>query len=328
MKTTNRPQESASVLNHHGENMKAVRIHSYGDASVLSYEDAPVPEIGPDDILIKIHAAGVNPIDWKKREGYTDFLAYHNPGILGWDVSGTVEEMGPLVTRFKIGDSVFSNPTPTRDGGYAEYIAVHSFEVVHAPQKISLEQAAAVPLASQTAWTALFEKANLKSGQSVLIHAASGGVGSFAVQLAKMAGAYVIGTCSKKNIDLVKSLGADEVIDYQTEDFSTKVKNADVVFDTIGGETQLKSFNVLKKGGVLVSAVGITDPNAADKYGVRAIAFSMVTCGSRLEEIAGLIDKGLLKVIIDKTFPLSEVKEAHRLSESHHARGKIILKIV
>jgi NADPH:quinone reductase-like Zn-dependent oxidoreductase len=327
MKTSGQTKENSQVMNHSEGTMKAVRMHSYGDASVLSYEDAPIPEIGPDEVLIKVFAAGVNPVDWKKRQGYMDFLSQHNPGILGWDVSGKVEKMGKLVTRFKLGDKVFSNPTPARNGAYAEFIAIHSFEVIHAPEKISLEHAAGVPLAAQTAWTALFEKATLKSGQSVLIHAASGGVGTFAVQLAKMAGAHVIGTCSASNIGLVKSLGADEVIDYRSEDFSTQLKNIDVVFDTIGGETQLKSFKVLKKGGTLVSAVGINNSAEAEKYGIKTIGFSMITCGARLEEIAGLIDKGLLKVIIDRTFPLAEVREAHKLSESRHAKGKIILTV-
>lgn len=327
MKIT-QPNASTQVLNHHGETMKAVRIHNYGDVNVLSYEDAPIPEIGPEEVLIKVHAAGVNPIDWKIRQGYSkDFLSHHNPAILGWDVAGTITEVGMLVSCFKPGDLVFSNPTPARNGGYAEYIAVHSFEVAHAPQRISLTEAAGVPLASQTAWTALFEKANLKSGQKVLIHAASGGVGTFAVQLAKIAGAYVIGTCSQKHIELVKSLGADEVIDYHTKDFSNKLKDIDVVLDTIGGETQSRSFKVLKKGGVLVSTVGVANPDEADQYGVKAIPFMLITSGSRLQEIAGLIDKGALKVIIDRTFPLSEVKQAHELSESHHAKGKIILTV-
>jgi NADPH:quinone reductase-like Zn-dependent oxidoreductase len=328
MKAAAQSKETTATTTTSGKNMKAMIIRSYGDANVIESHQLPIPSIGPDEILVKVHATGINPVDWKMRQGYREeFLQHNNPGILGWDVSGTVVEIGDLVTRFKKGDKIFSNPSPARNGAYAEYIAIRSYEAAPAPTKISLREAAGVPLACQTAWTGLFEKANLKADQKVLIHAASGGVGSFAVQLAKIAGAYVIGTCSKANAEMVKSIGADEIIDYKSEDFSTKLKNIDVVLDTMGGETQIKSLKVLKPGGVLVSTVGLAAAEKAPRSDVKTMAFSLITNGSRLEEIKGLIDKGLIKVIVDRTFPLEKVKEAHQLSETHHAKGKIILTV-
>ncbi|HXA00831.1 MAG TPA: NADP-dependent oxidoreductase [Cytophagaceae bacterium] len=308
--------------------MKAVRMHGYGSADVLIYEDAPIPEILPDEILIKVHAAGVNPIDWKIRQGYfKDRMILPLPLILGWDVSGTVEQTGILVTRFKKGDKVFAKPDGMRNGAYAQYIAVRSHETALAPESISLEHAAGIPVTAQTAWEALFEKGGLKQGQTVLIHGASGGVGSFAVQLARIAGAYVIATTSKDNIEMVRSLGAEEIIDYTSEDFSKKVQNIDLVFDTIGGETQAKSLTVLKKGGILVSTLGAPDPKETAKHQVRGVGFSLSANGARLAEIGGLVDSGMLKVVVDKEFSLKDVKEAHKLSESHHAKGKIILRV-
>jgi NADPH:quinone reductase-like Zn-dependent oxidoreductase len=307
--------------------MKVVQIHQYGDSSVLKYEDAPKPVIGPDEVLIKVHACGVNPVDWKIREG---FMAQHLntvlPLILGWDVSGTIEETGVLVKRFRKGDKIFCRPDTSRNGGYSEYVAVRSMEVAFAPTSISLDKAAGIPLAAQTAWTALFEQAGLKAGQSVLIHGASGGVGSFAVQLAKAAGARVIGTCSKNHIAMVKSLGADEVIDHGAEDFSKKLNNLDAVLDTIGGETQEKSWGVLRKGGVLVSTVG-ADEKAAAAHGVIGKSFMLISNGARLQEIAGLVDSGKLTVVLEKEFPLAEAKAAQELSQTGHVHGKIILKI-
>jgi len=308
--------------------MKAIRFHNYGDSGALKYEDVPIPEIGPPEVLIKVHAAGVNPVDWKIREGYLQsFLPYHLPLIPGWDVAGTVASAGALVTRFNAGDQVFSRPDISRNGAYAEYIAVRTDELALAPGSIPLEHAAGIPLAALTAWMALFDKADLRAGQSVLIHAASGGVGTFAVQLAKLAGARVIGTTSGRNIDLVKSLGADEVIDYLSEDFSTRVKDVDVVFDTLGGDTQTKSFSVIHKGGVLVSIVDPPDTSVAQQHGVVAHHAFVVPNGARLQELAGLVDAGKLKVIIEKEFPLSEAKAAQDFNQTGRTRGKIILRV-
>ncbi len=308
--------------------MKAVRIHQYGDVDVLKYEDAPVPEIGLDEVLIKVHSAAVNPVDWKVRKGLLkERRPYSLPLILGWDLSGTIERVGTLVNRLKVGEKVFSRPDLGRDGSYAEYVVVRGDEVAPAPKSLPLEQAAGVPLAALTAWMALFEQANLRSGQSVLIHAASGGVGTFAVQLAKLVGAHIIGTTSARNIELVKSLGADDVIDYRSVDFSTKVANVDVVLDAIGGETQRKSLRVLKRGGFLTSIAGPVDPALAHEFGVRTAWDLVRGNGARLQEIASLIDGGKLKVIIEKELPLAEIKAAHELSETNRVRGKIILRV-
>ena len=307
--------------------MKAVRIHHYGGVETLIYEDAPMPEIQPDDLLIKVTAAAINPIDWKIRQGHMknggkiDF-----PFILGLDVSGIVEETGALVSQFAKGDKVYARADTFRNGSYAEYIAVRAAFVAFAPDSLPLNFAAAVPLAAQTGWAGLLEQAKLHAGQTVLIHGAAGGVGSFAVQFAKIAGARVIGTTSTKNVDFVKALGADEVIDYTQKDFSKIVKDADVVFDTVGGETQKKSWGVLKKTGTLVSTVG-ADQKAAEEYGVQAKSFMVDSNGARLQEISGLIDDSKVKVIIEKEFPLREIKEAHKLSETGHVRGKIIINI-
>jgi len=307
--------------------MKAVRIHAFGHSDVLMYEDAPRPVPGPDEVLVKVQACGVNPIDWKIREGYLEPRAPHRlPLTLGWDVAGTVEESGSLVKRFRKDDAVFCRPDTSRNGGYAEYITVRTTELAPAPRTIPLEQAAGIPLASQAAWMALFEVAGLLPGQTVLIHGASGGLGTFAVQLAKAAGARVIGTTSGKNAAMVKSLGADEIIDHTKEDFSMSVKGVDVVFDTIGGETQAKSWDILRKGGVLVSSVG-ADEKAAAAHGVLGRSFVLVSNGARLGEIAALVDAGRLGVVVEKVFPLAEAKAAQDLSQAGHARGKIILKV-
>ena len=307
--------------------MKAVTIHEYGGPEVLRYEDVPVPEIGPDEVLIKVHACGVNPIDWKVRQGRKkDQTHYQMPLILGWDVAGTVEEAGPLVKYFGKGDQVFARPATTRNGGYAEFVAVRSMEVTPAPRTISLEQAAGVPLASQTAWVGLFEIGGLRSGQSVLIHGASGGVGSFAVQLAKLAGARVFATTSTKNVELVHSLGADEVIDYTLGDFRHAVSEMDMVYDTVGGETQARSWEVLRKGGVLISTLSV-DESAAAAHGVIGRSYLLVSNGARLREIKELIDAGDIKVIIEREFPLAEAKAAHQLSQARHVAGKIILRV-
>ncbi|WP_197060090.1 NADP-dependent oxidoreductase [Sporocytophaga myxococcoides] len=330
MKTTPQQTEGTETKSKKalGDKMKAIVIHNFGDGNVLQQEEVTIPKIEQDDILVKVQAAGINPIDWKVRQGYReDFLQNNNPGILGWDVAGTVIEVGDLVTRFKPGDKIYANPSAARNGAYAEYIAIRSYEAALVPKSISVTEAAGVPLAAQTAWTGLFDKANLKADQKVLIHGASGGVGTFAVQLAKIAGAYVIGTCSKTNIDMVKSIGADQVIDYKNEDFSTKLKNIDVVLDTIGGDTQVKSLKVLKAGGILVSTVGINAAEKSPRPDVKTIGYYSIGNGAKLAEIGGLIEKGLIKIIIDRTFPLENVREAHQLSETHHAKGKIILTI-
>ncbi|HEX2971235.1 MAG TPA: NADP-dependent oxidoreductase [Tepidisphaeraceae bacterium] len=236
--------------------MKAVRIHRYGGPEVLICENAPIPSISDDEALVRVHAAGVNPVDWKIREGYLQsMLTYSFPLVIGWDLSGVVDRVGSRVTHLKPGDAVYSRPDIARDGAYAQYIAVRASELAHKPASLDDVHAAAVPLAALTAWQSLFDAASLSPGQTVLIHAAAGGVGSFAVQLAKWKGARVIGTASARNAEFLHNLGADQVIDYTIEHFDAVLHDVDVVFDTIGNETQRRSWRVLKPGGVLVSII-------------------------------------------------------------------------
>ncbi|MEN6334935.1 MAG: NADP-dependent oxidoreductase [Phycisphaerales bacterium] len=308
--------------------MKAVRIHEYGGPEVLVYEDAPRPQVGHDDVLVRVHAAGINPVDWKVREGYAkDRIKLQFPAILGWDVSGVVEEVGPGVSRLKVGDEVFSRPDSSRDGAYAEYIAIRESLVALKPKSLDHVHAAAVPLAAMTAWQALFDSAGLARGQKVLIHAAAGGVGSFAVQLAKWKGAYVYGTASARNQDFLHSLGADSAIDYQSVAFETVVQDVDVVLDPIGGETQERSWSVLKKGGILVSIVQPPSEKEAAAHGVRQAFRYLDPKREQLEEIAKLVDAKKVRAIVDIILPLAEARRAHEMSQAGHVRGKIVLKI-
>ena len=313
------------------QTMKAVRIHKYGGPEVLHYEDAPRPEPQAGEVLVRVHAAGVNPIDWNVREGHMkDFWPHKFPLILGWDLSGVVEELGPgpaAAGRFKIGDEVYSVPDPTRNGAYADYIVVRESELALKPNSLHHIRAAAVPLAALTAWQSLFDTAQLEPGQRVLIHAGSGGVGHFAVQLAKWKGAYVIATASTKNQDLLRELGADETIDYTTQRFEDVARNIDIVLDPIGGETQERSWQVLKKGGALFSVVQPPSAEKAKELGVRAAFVASHPNGAQLAEIAKIIDSGQLAPVIDRILPLSEVRHAHELSQSGHTRGKIVLRV-
>ena len=234
--------------------MSAVRMHSYGGPEVLRYEEVSRPRAGVGEIMIKVHAAGVNPVDWKIREGYLRQMANHTlPLIPGWDFSGVVDSAGPGAERFQEGDEVFGRGDLLDNGAYAEYIVMREEDVEYKPKSVDHIHAAAIPLASLTAWQSLFEAANIRAGQSVLIHAAAGGVGHFAVQLAKWAGARVIGTASGRNHDFLMELGVDEAIDYQTTRFEDIVGNVDVVLDAVGGDTQKRSWKVLAKGGILFS---------------------------------------------------------------------------
>lgn len=309
--------------------MNAVRIHDYGDSSALVYEKAEVPEINDTGILIKVNYTSVNPFDWKVRQGYTrKWINLKMPAILGIDVAGTVEKVGSAVKDFKPGDKVICRADFVSKGGsYAEYVSVEAKQVAHAPTKIPLREAAGIPVAAGTAWDALFDIANLKQGQKILITGASGGVGSMAVQLAKWAGAHVIGTTSTPNLDMVKALGADEVIDYTKGDFSAKVKGVDAVFDTVGGETFEKCYAVVKKGGILVTTAGQPDEEKAKKAGITAKGMNASSDGTRLSQIAKVVDEGKLKINVEKEFKLQDIREAHDLSQSGKARGKIIIKV-
>jgi len=311
--------------------MKAVRIHAYGGPETLSYEDAPRPEPGKGELLVRVHAAGVNPVDWKVRAGYLRQRVDHVlPLILGWDLSGVVEGIGKGVRGFAVGDEVYSRPDIARDGAYAEYIVVRETEVAKKPLALDHVQAAAVPLAALTAWQTLFDpKAiGLAGGQSVLIHGAAGGVGTFAVQLAKWHGAKVIATASAANHGLLRELGASEVIDYTAQRFEDLVRDVDAVFDTVGGDTQARSWQVLKKGGVLASIVGPPSEDEARAHGARAAYVFAQPSPPQLEEIAGLIDGGELRPIVERVFPLSRARQAHSASESRHVHGKLVLNVL
>lgn len=308
--------------------MKAVRIQEYGNSNVLAFEDAPKPGITAEDVLIRVVATSVNPVDWKIREGYLqEMISYEMPLTLGWDVSGVIEAVGADVTRFNVGDAVYSRPDITRNGTYAEFVAVRESEVAHKPQTISHNEAASLPLAGITAWEALINSAEISAGQRVLIHAGSGGVGSLAIQLAKSRGAYVIATTSGKNKALVESLGADQVIDYQKQNFAETLQDIDMVFDTLGGDVQDSSWGVLKSGGILVSIVNPPSEDKAKELGVRSAFVFIQPNAYILEQYANLVDQGKIRPIVGAEFALKDIKKAHTLSESGRTVGKIVLSV-
>ena len=309
--------------------MKAVSIYYYGGPGVLAYEDAPRPHPAPGEVLVRVHAAGINPVDWKIREGHLKEMLHHTlPLVLGWDVSGVIAALGAGVTRFKVGDEVFSRPDIERDGAYAEFIVIRETEVALKPKSVDHVHAAALPLAGLTVWQSLFDAAALTAGQRVLIHAAAGGVGSLAVQLAKGRGAHVIGTASAKNHAFVRALGADEVVDYERERFETVIGPVDVVFDTMGGDIQTRSWKVLKRGGILVSIASPPSAEAAVAHGGRfAFVFTQPNA-AQLAEIATLVDAGKLKAMVETVLPLAAAVRGQALSAAGHTRGKIVLQVV
>jgi NADPH:quinone reductase-like Zn-dependent oxidoreductase len=305
-----------------------VRIHGYGGPEVLKLEEVACPRPAAGEVLVRVHAAGVNPVDWKVREGQLkDFLKHRLPLVPGWDFSGVVAAAGPGAGRFHKGDEVYSRPDLARDGAYAEYIVAKEAEVARKPKSLDHIQAAAVPLACLTAWQALFDAASLQRGQRVLIHAAAGGVGTFAVQLAKWKGAYVIGTASRRNHELLRHLGADELIDYQATPFEDAVGDVDVVLDTMAGEVQRRSWKVLKRGGILVSILGPPSAEEAAAHGVRGKPVFVRPNAGQLAEIAALVDAGTLTVVVETILPLAEARRAQELSQAGHVRGKIVLRV-
>ena len=309
--------------------MKSVCIYSYGGPEVLVYEDSPLPHPGEGEVLIKVHAAGINPVDWKVREGHLKEMLHHTfPLILGWDVSGVVETLGTSITRLKVGDEVYSRPDIARDGAYAEFIVVKESEVALKPKSIDHIHAAALPLAGITAWQTLFGAGALSAGQRVLIHAAAGGVGSLAVQLAKWKGAHVIGTASAENHDFLKKLGVDQVVDYRSQRFDEVVQPVDVVLDTMGGDVQERSWKVLKRGGILVSTVSPPSAETAAANGVRQAFVFIKPDAPALAEIAKLVDGEKLKAIVETILPLSDATRGQELRERGHTRGKIVLRVV
>lgn len=303
--------------------MKAVQIHTYGGPDVLQFEDVPRPEPKPNEVLVRVHTTGVNPVDWKIREGY---LKTPLPMIMGIDFSGVVEGVGSAVTKFRVGDEVLGQAAD-ESGAYAEYALAVEGDVARKPKDLDDITAAGLPVAGLVAWQALFDNANLVAGQKVLIHAAAGGVGSFAVQFAKWKGAHVIGTASGAHVEQVRQLGADQVIDYRQTKFEDVARDVDVVFDTIGGETQERSWKVLKRGGVLVSIVQPPAQEKAAAQSVRGLFVVQKANGAQLTTIADLVVSGKVKVNIETVLPLSEARKAQELSQKGHSGGKIVLKV-
>ena len=309
--------------------MKAVCIYAFGGPEKLVYEDAPCPHPADGEVLVRVHAAGINPVDWKIREGHLEAMLHHTlPLILGWDVSGVVESLGTNLVRLKVGDEVFSLPDIARDGAYAEYIVIKESDVALKPRSIDHIHAAGLPLAALTAWQTLFDAAGLSSGQRILIHAAAGGVGSVAVQLAKWKGACVIGTASERNHDFLRKLGVDQVVDYERERFEEAVEPVDVVLDTLGGDTQERSWKVLKPGGILVSIASPPSKEKAATGGFREAFVFTKPNAPQLDQISKLVDSEKLKAIVETVMPLSDATRAQELSERGHTRGKIVLRVV
>ncbi|KQN34999.1 NADPH:quinone reductase [Pedobacter sp. Leaf41] len=309
--------------------MKAIRIHEFGGPEVLSIDDVDIPKPGKDEVLVKIHATSVNPVDWKIRAGLRkEKFPSTFPLTIGWDFSGVVEELGEKVSTFRKGDEVYGRPDLTKNGTYAEYAVVKANTICIKPLSIGHTEAAAVPLAGLTAWQGLFDHGLLKEGQKVLIHAAAGGVGTYAVQFAKAIGAYVIGTSSDYNIDFLKRLGADEVIDYNMDDFEKVLSDIDLVFDTIGGETQLKSLDVLKEGGRLITVLAPEYVAEAKAKKVHLIGFTAQAKANQLKEIGEMIDNGKVKPIVETIYTLSDARKAHIESKTGHTRGKIVLQVI
>jgi len=311
--------------------MKAVRIERYGNEEVMALAEVERPTPGDNELLVKVRAAAVNPVDWKIRDGLGELFGLKPPLILGCEVAGTVEAVGSRgssrtgVSDFVAGDEVYGYLS-AHSGGYAEYVAAPASEFVRKPKHINFDTAASVPVAALTAWQGIFDHGELASGQRILITGASGAVGSMAVQLAKNKGAYVIGTGSGRNEEFVRKLGADEFIDYKKAKFEDKVSGVDVVFDTVGGDTQERAFQTLKRGGVLVSTVSPPSAEKSKEFGVTVAMVVMMAKGDQLAKINRLVESGKLKVRVATVLPLTEVKKAHQLSSSGHADGKIILR--
>jgi NADPH:quinone reductase-like Zn-dependent oxidoreductase len=309
--------------------MRAVCIYAFGGPQVLRYEDAPRPHPGEGEVLVRVHAAGINPVDWKVRKGEWEAISPHAlPLILGWDLSGVVEDLGTNLKHFKLGDEVYGCADVSRDGAYAEFIAVRESDLARKPKSVDHIHAAAFPMAGLTAWQALFDAGGLAAGQRVLIHGAAGGVGSLAVQMARIKEAEVIGTASGRNHDFLRKLGVGQVVDYQRERFEEVVEPVDLVLDTLGGDIQERSWKVLKPGGILVSIVSPPSSETAAAHGVRQAFVTAKTDASLLCQIAALADAQKLKAIVETILPLSDATRGQELSEQGHTRGKIVLRVV
>jgi NADPH:quinone reductase-like Zn-dependent oxidoreductase len=333
--------------------MKAFVVERYGDADNVRAGEVPDPTAGADDVLVRIHAASVNPVDLKIRDGdLKTILPFRTPFVLGNDLAGTVVAVGPRVTRFAVGDQVYAHPDQNRIGTFAELIAIHQDEVAAKPATLTMAEAASIPLVGLTAWQALVERADLRPGQKVLIHAGAGGVGTIAIQLAKHLGATVATTASTTKTDLVRNLGADVVIDYKKYAFETILHDYDVVLDTVGGDTLDKSLQVLKPGGKVISIAGPPDPAFAKEFGANPVirlataALSyrirrrarrnhatysylfLKASGDQLRELTALVDRGIIRPVVDAVFDFDQTREA--LAHLEHGRtkaGKVVIRM-
>jgi|SRR5438105_257043 len=305
--------------------MRAVRFHDYGPPSVLTLENVVRPTPSESEVLIRVRAAGVNAIDWKFRAGYLkEWVPLELPHTLGLDVAGTVEEVGPGVSDFAVGDEVFGRGA----GGYADYAIAPVTTIVRKPAGLSFEAGATLSVGGVTAWVGLFDAPKLESGQRLLVQGGAGGVGSFAVQLGHWKGAHVIATTATGNVDYVRSLGADDVIDYTTANIEDVVRDVDVVLDTVGGEVMDRSWSVLKPDGILVSVAGVPDPEKAAAHGVRTSGVQPPEIiRPVLEELVRLIREGALVPQIRQVFPLYDAAKAHAAAETGHGCGRIVLQV-
>jgi alcohol dehydrogenase len=332
--------------------MKAFVLERYGKKRPLQLADIPEPQPRDDEVLVEVHAAGVNLLDSKIRDGeFKLILPYRLPVILGHDVAGVVAKVGPRVRQFKVGDEVYARADDFRIGTFAEFVPVKEASLASKPKVLTMEEAASIPLVALTAWQALVEKANLRKGQKVFIQAGSGGVGTFAIQLAKHLGATVATTTSSANVALVKSLGADVVIDYRTQDFEDVLRDYDVVLNSQDGKTLEKSLRVLKSGGKLISISGPPDPEFGQEIGApgfvklvmrllssgirrrsksRDVRYSflfMKANGGQLREITRLLDAGVIRPVMDRVFPFEQTNEALAYVEAGRAKGKVVIKL-
>ncbi len=306
--------------------MKAIRIQGYNSAPAM--DEVALPDAGPGQVLVRVKAASLNPLDVKLHSGAMHgFFPLTFPYTMGTDLAGTVERAGPGVADWHEGDKVVARLDPTSGGALAEFALLPANALVAAPKAAALDDAAGLPTTAGTAWQALFEITGLTRGQTVLVHAGAGGVGSCAIQFARAAGARVIATASGTGIDIARRLGADQVIDYRAEAFAAKLTDLDVVLDTIGGETQQQSFGVLRARGVLASTVSPPDEALAKAHNVAATFVFHQSDAARLEKIVETIDAGTLKILVDRTVPLAEFAEAFDYQASGRARGKIILSV-
>ncbi|HSW87582.1 MAG TPA: NADP-dependent oxidoreductase [Candidatus Saccharimonadales bacterium] len=311
--------------------MKAVQINAYGGVEVIAINpDAQKPSLKNNQVLVENRAASINPIDWKVRAGYLkDMVPLQFPITLGGDFSGIITEIGVEVTDLKVGDEIYGQ-APLLNGGsgsMAEYVAANAASSAKRPANIDFIESASLPLTGVSAVQALEDHMKLQSGQKILIHGGAGGIGSIAIQLAKALGAYVATTVGTDDLDYVKQLGADEIVNYKTEQFEEKLKDFDAVYDTVGGETTDTSFQVLKRGGIILSMLGQPKPELAEKYGVTAIGQMTEVTTERLNRFSQLIDSGKIKPHVDKMFGLDQAKEAFMYQEAQHPRGKVVLKI-